>query len=42
MSGSELFFDGVNALYYDLNKTSLNRGGSYIPSPEWIKIKKQQ
>ena len=26
MSGSEFVFDGVNALYYDLNKISLNRG----------------
>ena len=31
MSGSEFAFDGVNVLYYDLNKISLNRGGSYIP-----------
>ena len=31
MCGSEFvfFFNGVNALYYNLNKTSLNRGGSY-------------
>ena len=40
MSGSEFAFDAVNALYYDLNKISLNRGGSYIDSPEWIKNKK--
>ena len=40
MHGSEFVFDGVNALYYDLNKISLNRGGSYIDSPEWIKNKK--
>ena len=40
MSRSEFVFDGVNALYYDLNKISLNRGGSYIDSPEWIKNKK--
>ena len=26
--GSEFEFDGVNLLYYDFNKTSLNRGGS--------------
>ena len=30
--GSELEFDGVNLLYYDFNKISLNRGGSYILS----------
>ena len=37
---SEFEFDGVNLLHYDFNKTSLNRGGSYIDSPEWIKNKK--
>ena len=40
MKGSEFGFDGVNLLYYDFNKTSLNRGGSYIDSPKWIKNKK--
>ena len=40
MKGSEFEFDGVNLLYYDSNKTSLNRGGSYIDSPEWIKNKR--
>ena len=40
MKGSDLEFDGVNLLYYDFNKISLNRGGSYIDSPEWIKDKK--
>ena len=33
MRGSEFVFDGVNLLHYDLNKISLNRGGSYIKSP---------
>ena len=33
-------FDGVNFLYYDFNKISLNRGGSYIDSPKWLKDKK--
>ena len=40
MSGSEFVFDGVNVLYYDLNKKSLNRGGSYIHSFTWIDSKK--
>ena len=40
MKGSEFDFDGVNALDYDLNKISLDRGGSHIDSPEWIKNKK--
>ena len=40
MRGSEFEFDGVNFLYYDFNKISLNRGGSYIDSPKWVKDKK--
>ena len=40
MRGSEFEFDGVNFLYYDFNKTSINRGGSYIHSPKWLKDKK--
>ena len=40
MKESEILFDGVNALYYDLNKISLNRGKSYINSPKWLKNKK--
>ena len=38
--GSDFEFDGVNFLYYDFNKISLNRGGSYIDSPNWLKDKK--
>ena len=37
MKGSEFTFDGVDALYYDLNKISLSRGESFIDSPEWLK-----
>ena len=33
MKGSDFTFDGVNYLYYDLNKRSINKGGSYIDSP---------
>ena len=40
MRGSEFGFDGVNALYYDLKKTSLNRGGSHMESQKWISAKK--
>ena len=40
MRGSELAYDSVNALYYNLNKVSLRRGGSYINSPKWLKNKK--
>ena len=40
MKGSDFEFDGVNFLCYDFNKTSINRGGSYIDSPKWLKDKK--
>ena len=40
MGGSDFEFDGVNVLYYDFNEISLNRGGSYIDSPKWLKDKK--
>ena len=40
MRGSDFEFDGVNFLYYDFNKISINRGGSYIDSPKWLKDKK--
>ena len=40
MRGLDFEFDGVNFLYYDFNKISLNRGGSYIDSPKWLKDKK--
>ena len=40
MRGLDFEFDGVNFLYYDFNKISLNKGGSYIESPKWLKNKK--
>ena len=40
MKRSDFAFDGVNFFYYDFNKTSINRGGSYIDSPQWLKNKK--
>ena len=41
MRGSEFVYDSVDTLYYDLNKVSLSRGGSYIdsPPPQWLKNK---
>ena len=42
MKGSELAFDYVHLLYYKCHKINPNRSGSYIDSPDWIKIKKQQ
>ena len=40
MKVSDFEFDGFNFLYYDFNKISINRGGSYIDSPQWLKNKK--
>ena len=40
MKGLDFEFDGVNFLYYDFNKISIKRGGSYIDSPKWLKDKK--
>ena len=40
MRGSDFAFDGVNFLYYDFNKISINRGESYLDSPKWLKNKK--
>ena len=40
MRGREFVFDNVDSLYYKLHKISLNRGGSYIVSPKWLKNKK--
>ena len=33
-------YDSVDPLYYNLNKVSLSRGGSYMDSPKWLKNKK--
>ena len=38
---SEFYFDSVNLLYCNLQKTSLKQiGSSYIDSPKWLKNKK--
>ena len=40
MRGSDFEFDGINFFYYNFNKTSIYRGGSYIDSPKWLRDKK--
>ena len=40
MRGLDFEFYGLNFLYYNFNKTRINRGGSYIDSPKWLKDKK--
>ena len=37
MRESEFVFNSVDLLHYNLHKISLNRGGSYIDSPKWLK-----
>ena len=37
---SGLVFEGVESMTYDINKTIINRSGSYIESPTWLKSKK--
>ena len=39
MGGSSFTFERIDLLEYHLHKISLNRGSSYIESPEWIKNK---
>ena len=40
MKGSSFTFERVDLLYYHLHKKKLNRGGSYISSPKWLKNKR--
>ena len=40
MKKSNLVFNWVYTLHYELHRTSLDRGGSYIDYPEWLKNKK--
>ena len=40
MKGSDFIFNGVNYLYYDLNRITISKGGSYIESPKCLKDKK--
>ena len=37
MRGSDFVYDSVDSLYYNLNKISLSRGGSYKDSSKWLK-----
>ena len=40
MKGSDFIFNEVNYLFYDLNRVTISKGGSYIESPKWLKDKK--
>ena len=39
MKGRSYIFERIDLLEYNLHKVSLNRGSSYIKSPEWLKNK---
>ena len=38
MTGSDFIFDSAQLLYYQCHKINFKRGGSYIDSPDWIKM----
>ena len=40
LRGSDIIFNGVNYLFYDFNRVSISKGGSYIESPKWLKDNK--
>ena len=40
MRRSEFEFDGINLFYYNFNKASIYRSGTYIDLAKWLKSKK--
>ena len=40
MKGTELIFDSIDVLSYNLYEINVNWGGSYRDSPKWLKNKK--
>ena len=40
MRGSDFVFDAINCIYYDFDRITISKGGSYIESPKWLKDKK--
>ena len=41
MRGSDFVFNGINYFYYEFNRVSISKGGSYIESPKWLNDKKR-
>ena len=37
---SDFVFESVHLMDYKLHRVRLNRGGSYVKSPQWLKNKK--
>ena len=42
MKGSDFIFNGINYLYYDLNRITISKGGSYINLQNGLRIKNVQ
>ena len=42
MNRSHNVFDSIEKFYHKFDKISSMRGGSYIPTPKWIKNQKKQ
>ena len=40
MKGSDFVFSGIGYFYYDFNRISISKSGSYIESPKWLNDKK--
>ena len=40
MKGFDFVFNGINYFYFDFNRVSISKRGSYIESPKWLKDKK--
>ena len=40
MRGNNFIFDSVQLMHYKCHRVSFKRSGSFIESPDWIKIKK--
>ena len=40
MIGSDFVFDAMNCIYYDFNRITISKDGSYIESTKWLKNKK--
>ena len=38
MRGRDFSFDSVQLMYYECHKRNFKREGSYIDSPDWIKL----
>ena len=40
MKGSDFAYTGIDYFYYDFNRVSISKGGSYIDFPKWLKDKR--